>query len=176
LRQSASYTPLMRPQVLLFLFITFLFFSCNSRTNNSIDTISTRQKITKKLSSNSDYHISVWNDYSIQERNGPDFTVYYLYPTDTTKKLFGNGGIYFGGHPKRIRPDGDKKLIKDSLINGNLLGKPITWTIFDYGNSISAETILELGDYEKISAFAYGQSYSDIDSLIRTLESLNSNK
>ena len=166
----------MRPHVLLPLFITFLFISCNSRTNNIIDTDSTRQKITKQLSSNSDYKILLWNDYSIKERNGPDFTVYYLYPTDTTKKLSGNGGIYFGGHPQRIQPDGDKKLIKDSLMNGNLLGKKITWTIFDYGNSISAETILELGNYDKVSAFAYGQSYSDIDSLIRTLESLKSGK
>jgi len=166
----------MRPHVLIFLFITLLLFSCNSRTTNSIDTNSTRQKITKKLSSNSDYKISIWNDYSIEEKNGPDFTVYYLYPTDTTKKLFGNGGIYFGGHPQRIRPDGEKKLIKDSLLNGNLLGKKTTWTIFDYGSSLSAETILELGDYDKVSAFAYGHSYSDIDSLIKTLESLKHDK
>jgi hypothetical protein len=166
----------MRLNTLIFPFITFILFSCNSRTNNSIDTITSRQKITKKLSSNSDYQISVWNDYSIEEKNGPDFTVYYLYPTDTTKKLFGNGGIYFGGHPERIQPDGDKKLIKDSLLNGNLLGKKTTWTIFDYGNSLSAETILEFGDYDKVSAFANGKSYSDIDSLIRILETLKHDK
>jgi hypothetical protein len=166
----------MRLNFLIFPFITFIFFSCKSRTNNSIDTITTRQKITKKLSSNSDYKISVWNDYSIEEKNGPDFTVYYLYPTDTTKKLFGNGGIYFGGYPERIRPDENKKLIKDSLLNGNLLDKKITWTIFDYGNSLSAETILELGDYDKVSAFVNGHSYSDIDSLIRILETLKYDK
>jgi hypothetical protein len=164
----------MRPHLSIFLFTAFcvLFVSCKSETNNSVDTISARQKITKKLSSNSDYQISVWNDYSIEEKNGPDFTVYYLYPTDTTKKLFGNAGIYFGGYPQRIRPDGDKKLVRESLISGNLLGKKIAWTIFDYGNSISAKTILELGDYDKVSAFAYGHSYSDIDSLTNVLESL----
>lgn len=166
----------MRHHVLPSLFALFLFFSCNRGPNNSIDTNSPRQKVTKKLSSNSDYNISVWNDYTIEKKNGPDFTVYYLYPTDTTKKLFGNGGIYFGGNPQRIRPVGEKKLVKDSFLNGNLLGKPITWTIFDYGNSLSAETILELGDYEKVSAFAYGHSYSDIDSLIKTLESLKLGK
>lgn len=166
----------MRRHVLPSLFAIFLFFSCNRGTNNSIDTSSPRQKVTKKIFSNSDYNISVWNDYTIEEKKGPDFIVYYLYPTDTTKKLFGNGGIYFGRHPQQIRPVGEKKLVKDSLLNGNLLGKPITWTIFDYGNSLSAETILELGDYEKVSAFAYGHSYSDIDSLIKTLESLKLSK
>jgi hypothetical protein len=166
----------MRLNFLIFPFITVILFSCKSKTNNSIDTITTRQKITKKLSSSSDYKISVWNDYSIEEKNGPDFTVYYLYPTDTTKKLFGNGGIYFGGYPERIRPDENKKLIKDSLLNGNLLDKNITWTIFDYGKSLSAETILELGDYDKVSAFVNGHSYSDIDSLIRILETLKYDK
>jgi hypothetical protein len=166
----------MRLNAIIFLFFTFIIFSCNSKSNNSIDKVTTRQKITKNLSSNSDYKISVWNDYSIEEKNGPDFTVYYLYPTDTSKKIFGNCGIYFGGHPERIRPDGDKKLIKDSLINGNMLGKKTSWTIFDYGNSLSAETILEFGDYDKVDAFANGQSYSDIDSLIKTLESLKYSK
>lgn len=164
----------MKPQILLF--VTFVLFSCNSKKNNSTDKIATRQKITRKLSSNSDYQISVWNDYTIQEKNEPDFTVFYLYPTDTTKKLFGKGGIYFGGHPQQILPDIDKKLTKDSLLNGNLLGKKTTWTIFDYGNNLSAETILEFGNYSKISAFAYGHNYSDIDSLIRTLESLKLDK
>ena len=52
------------------------------------------------------------------------------------------------------------------------MGNKINWTIFDYGVSISVETILELGDYDKVSAFAHGRSYSDIDSLINVLESL----
>ena len=141
-----------------------------------METNSARQKTTKRLASNSDYKISVWNGYSIEEKNGPDFTIYYLYPTDTTKKLYGNGGIYFGGYPQRIRSERDKKLIKDSLLNGTLLGRKIMWTIFDYGNSLSAETVLELGAHDKISAFASGQSYSDIDSLIRTFESLKHDK
>ena len=164
----------MRAQILMHLLISLciFLFSCSSRTNNSGNRISAKQKTVRWLASNSEYQISVWGNYSIEERNGPDFTVYYLYPADTTKKLFGNGGIYFGGHPQRIRPDGDKKLVKDSLITGTLLGKKVGWTIFDYGTSISAETILEMGDYEKISAFAHGYSYSDIDSLISVLESL----
>ncbi|HEX7902320.1 MAG TPA: hypothetical protein VF487_00475 [Chitinophagaceae bacterium] len=161
---------LMRAQILRYLLI--FLFSCSSSTNDNEDKILSKQKIVKSLGSNSAYQISVWENYSIEERNGPDFTVYYLYPADTTKELFGNGGIYFGGHPQRIQPDGDKKLIKDSLIVGNFLGKKVDWIIFDYGSSISAETILEMGDYEKISAFAYGHGYSDIDSLISVLESL----
>ena len=164
----------MRAQILMHLLISvcIFLFSCSSRTNDSGDKTSSIQKIVRRLTSNSEYQISVWGNYSIEERNGPDFTVYYFYPADTTKKLFGNGGIYFGGHPQHIRPDADKKLVKDSLIVGNLLGKKVDWTIFDYGTSISAETILEMGDYEKISAFAHGYSYSDIDSLISALESL----
>lgn len=168
----------MRFQILISLSFSFyvLLFSCNSKTKNSATTTPFKQKTTKRLSSNSNYQISIWDSYSIEDRNGPDFTVYYFYPTDTAKELFGNGGIYFGGHPQPIRPDGEKKLIGDSLSNGNLLGKKITWTIFNYGNTLSAETILELGDYDKVSAFAYGHSYSDIDSLIGILESLKLDK
>lgn len=165
---------LMRAQILVHLLISLciFLFSCSSRINDTGDKILFKQKIVRSLASNSEYQISVWENYTIEERNGPDFTVYYLYPADTTKKLFGNGGIYFGRHPQRIRPDRDKKLIKDSLIVGNLLGKKVDWIIFDYGNSISAETISEMEDYMKISAFAYGHSYSDIDSLISILGSL----
>ena len=164
----------MRPHLLMLLLISncVFLFSCKSRTSNDENKISSKQKIVKRLAPNSEFQILIWTDYKIEERNGPDFTVYYFYPVDTTKKLFGTGGVYFGGHPQRIQPDGEKKLIKDSLVVGNLLGKKIDWTLFDYGSNITAETILEMGDYEKVSAFASGHSYSDIDSLIKVMESL----
>ena len=57
-----------------------------------------------------------------------------------------------------------------------LLGKKVVWTVYDYGGDISAETILELGDYDKISGFAHGRKYSDIDSLISVIESLKQKK
>lgn len=168
----------MKAFILVFLTLSFFisFFSCGSGNNNAANTVLPGQKISKSLSSNSTYKISVWNNYSIEESIGPDFTVYYIVPGDTSKILFGTGGLYFGGHPQKIAPNEKKKLLKDSLLDGNLLGKKITWTIFDYGNTLSAETIVELGDYDKISAFAHGHSYSDIDSLISVLESLKLDK
>ena len=162
----------MKPNI-FFVLITSsgILFSCSGDIH-SPNKISSKQKVEKRLTKDSKYQILVWDDYKIQESNGPDFTVYHIFPADTTDKKFGNAGLYFGGHPQRIQPDSDKKLIKDTLIAGTLLNKKISWTLFDYGSSISAETILEMGDYDKISAFAFGRSYSDIDSLIKVLESL----
>ncbi len=149
------------------LFCTILF-SCNNQSKKTIDShvVAYRQE---KVGG--EYEISLPDYYRIEKRQGPDFEVYSLSPIDTSKNI-SNGGIYFGGHPQRIAPLFDIKLRKDSLISGLLLGNKISWMIYEYDSLFSAQTILNLDDYLRVHAFTYATSYSQLDTLIKVMESL----
>jgi len=147
-----------------------MLFSCNSHSKKA--TVSHPVTYRKeKLSSTSEFEITIPDYYKIEKHQGPDFEVYSLSPSDTSKN-FSNGGIYFGGHPQKITPLFEIKLKKDSLISGLLLGNKIEWTIYEYDSLFSAQTLLSLDNYLKIHAFTYATSYSQLDTLIRIMESL----
>jgi hypothetical protein len=147
-----------------------ILFSCDSHSKKAaVSTVTYRKE---KLDSTSEYEITIPNYYRIQKKQGVDFEVYSLCPSDTGKN-FTNGGIYFGGHPQRIAPLFEIHLKKDSSRSGILLGNKIDWTIYEYDSLFSAQAVLNLNDYLKIHAFTYATSYSQLDTLIRIMESLN---
>lgn len=70
--------------------------SRNKQINdNAIDSTFIKS-LTEKRVGETEYYISLPPNFSIRETEGPDFSVYYFYLTDTTLKPNFGGGLYFG--------------------------------------------------------------------------------
>src|SRR5690348_14914382 len=89
--------------------IVLILSSCNNDTSKDKRNTGNigKIKLTEKPIGESGFVISIPFDYSITTSNGPDFSVYYFSPTDTTVKDKLSGGLYFGNFPHEFEPDND---------------------------------------------------------------------
>lgn len=155
------------PTVILLLLTIFciVLFACSE----SVKTGDAHLLVEKQIG-NSEMYISLPGDYTIEETVGPDFTVCYFRPGDSTNKRIGSAGVYFGGHPNLFGPD--TITCKNQSIDGMLLGRKTSWNVYDCDGKVSAETIVAFGEYDKVHAFATGKSLSETDSLIKLFATL----
>ncbi|TDX00364.1 hypothetical protein [Dinghuibacter silviterrae] len=85
------------------------------------------------------FTISIPAGYRLLQNNGPDFTVYYFAPGDTTAPFSFSGGFYFGNFPHRFGPDSG---CTTRTLHRPLLGTPAEWTVYDCDSIHSLQTII----------------------------------
>lgn len=160
------------------IFAIVLMSSCVNFHNQKYDACRTDESFTKSLKEkqigNSKFYISIPTDYSIKENRGPDFSVFYIAPTDTTIKDDFNCGLYFGNNPSLFPPDNNK--CKEETVKSEILNQYIEWTVYVCGQNYSIQTIVENkkneGWNEQIHAFGHGKSVTDIDKVLKIYSTL----
>ena len=162
----------MRALKLLFGFIYFAFIPNACNTHTSPDTTKNKLSNFKYLDSTSPYQIKIPENYKIKINKGEGFVEYYFYPIDSAHN-FGGAMFSFGGIDHRfIAPDQHKVLLADTSRSGILLNSKITWTIHKYDKSLSAQTSLNLSKTNELYASANADTNSNLDSMLKMLQSL----
>ncbi|WP_157593757.1 hypothetical protein [Pontibacter actiniarum] len=143
-----------------------LLTSCNKKTTPE-DPLSTsdsfRASLTEVQIGGSGYYIALPPNYSITEKEGPDFSVYYFTPTDTTGVPAYSAGLYFGNYPSKFGPDS----CKTDVLTGKVLHSTSNWTTYACDGKYFTETIAEsksgAGWNRMIHAFGGGTNASALD-------------
>jgi hypothetical protein len=155
--------------------IPLLFGTCQNRGNKTSDSF--LKDLSEKRIGDSKFKISLPRDYSIKEKRGEDFSVYYFNPIDSTNKDSLSGGIYFGNYPSEFKPDNDS--CKIEKINSKLLNHSAEWKVYDCNNQFSLQTIVtndkNEGWDELIHAFGSCKSKEDLIKLLLIYSTMKNN-
>jgi len=165
-----------------FLLSVFLFAGCgqdsNKKSDNSLTDNSYINELVEKQIGESNYYISIPKDYTIKATDGPDFSVYYFYPTDTTIVANYSGGFYFGNHPSQFPLDSVS--CKTDNSKSKILGENTDWTIYNCNNKYSIQTIIDSksgeGWNEFIHAFGSSNSKTDLNKLLNIFTTMKKKK
>jgi hypothetical protein len=91
----------------------------------------------------SEFYISIPEDYWISKREGPDFVIYYLNSKDTTATPDFTAGLYFGDHPSEFEWEEDS--CKMENLEREILGKDEDWALYNCKGRYSIQTIISSG-------------------------------
>jgi hypothetical protein len=145
--------------------LAFLFLiSCTHTSSKNKKLKTKRIQLTEQELGKSGYYISLPNDYSIKVTDGPDFSVYYFSPSDTTLKGKLTGGLYFGNNP------GDFEAVSDSckteILKGKILDNIKEWTVYNCLEDYIIQTIADNKNGEewnqKVHAFGHTKSKNEL--------------
>lgn len=173
---------IMKTKLLAFLAIiafSTLIISCNNSTQDSENKEAQENGYINSLIETplgyGDYKISIPEDYIIEETEGPDFWVYYIYPKDTTDLSSFRAGLYLGGHPSEFSAENDD--CSTEKIFGKILEQNKSWTVYRCDGTISIQAIvdgeLDQGYQLRIHAFGNCASEEDMDKLLKVFSTLN---
>jgi hypothetical protein len=150
--------------------IIFIQTSCNNNTtkgNGNTDTRSIVNLIEKPIGE-SGYVISIPADYSITTSNGPDFSVYYFSPTDSTVKDKLSGGLYFGNFPHEFEANNDS--CKTETLKGKILDNMQEWTVYNCQGDFSVQTIVDNkngeGWNQRVHTFGHAKSKDELQTIL----------
>lgn len=155
----------------LFILISVITLSCGKR-NAGCKLYMTQphlKYIERELDSNWIYQVTIPENYRIEKSGFIDYFVYSLIAPDSAINNFGKAEIHYSKNLYNTLQRPNFVPTKDSSISGEVLNTPITWTIFQYDSTVSAETFIEDDD---IGITVTSTNYSHLDSLIRIISSL----
>jgi hypothetical protein len=138
----------------------------------------TKFQLSEKRMGNSNYYVSIPNDYVMNENKGPDFYVYYFYPLDTTVKAPFSGGFYFGNFPHEFEPENVSCKLQE--IKGKFLDSIANWKIHDCVGKYFIQTIVETkgakGGNGKIHAFGNARTKDWLKMVLEIFGTMKSKK
>ena len=146
-----------------------MLMSCSNDAAENKEVHSTKKvALIEKQIGDSDFYISVPGDYSITTSNGPDFSVYYFSPADTSVKGKLTGGLYFGNFPHEFEADNDS--CKIEKLKGKILNNIQDWTVFNCQEDYSIQTITGNekveGWNQRIHAFGNAKNKDDLQLIL----------
>jgi len=171
-----AYT--IKPQKTLSAFVYCLLIliavSCaNKPEKNKVD-VAIKIDLIKKQLGNTGYSISIPPNYSIKVTDGPDFSVYYFSPTDTTLTNKFNGGIYVGNYPTKLDAENDS--CKTEILKSIFLNKVQEWEVYNCQNKYAIQTIIENenGDMwvQRLHAFGRTKNRADLQLILKIYSTL----
>jgi hypothetical protein len=146
-----------------------------SNHNDRLVSSSFIDSLKEKQIEDTGYYISIPTGYFIKENRGPDFSVFYLVPIDTTVNVDFSGGLYFGNFPGKFPPPNDS--CKVEMIKGEIFSSNADWTVFDCGKAYSIQAIVtnrfSTGWNNQIHAFGHGTSKSELYKILYMFATLN---
>jgi len=154
-----------------------LLIACNAQIKknpeNLVDSSFKKHLILRQIGK-SKYFISIPANYKLEERNGPDFSVYYFKPADSTDIKYFSGGFYFGNYPSFFKPINNQ--CQTTSLQSKILNKLEEWTQYTCDSSYSVQVIINSGDdegwNEKIHAFGNAKSKEDVDKALLIFSTL----
>ena len=156
--------------LVFFTLLAFLTFSSCRNTVNTGAIETTKDSIVKiqlreTPVGKSNYLISIPENYTVTENEGPDFYVYYINTTDSTDTVSFTAGMYFGNHPTKFKPANDS--CRTEVLNGTVLESNTDWTVYNCNDSYSLQAIADSKSGEGWNALvhAFGNTHSDSDIL-----------
>ena len=154
--------------------IIAILFACRGKSDSDQTDDTFIKSLTERRIKETNFYISLPIDYSIKENEGPDFTVHYFSPTDTTVKANFSGGFYIGYAPREFRPFNDS--CKAEIIKGEILNDSNDWTVYSCNGKYSIQVIVRSKSLEgwksKIHAFGQGASKNEIDKIFKIYSTL----
>lgn len=124
------------------------------------------------------YYLSVPVNYVIKENQGPDFSVYYFYSSDTADKKSFRGGFYLGNAPGGF--SGDYDSCKTEKLYSPILGDNKPWTVYNCDGNYSIQIITDRKSGMKwgklIHAFGNAGSRVEINKLLEVYATLTKTK
>jgi hypothetical protein len=131
--------------------------------------------LTENQIGETNYYISIPNDYDIKEKEGPDFSVFYFTSKDTTKDASFSGGLYFGNFSQTFPPPNDS--CKVETIKSKIFDNNANWTVFECSGDYSVQTIISNKHSEgwnnQIHAFGQAGNINGIYKLLEVYSTLN---
>lgn len=161
---------------------TFLFVGCGQDSNKKSDADiidnSYQKDLVEKQIGESKFYLSIPTDYKIKVTNGPDFSVYYFHPKDSTVAANFYGGFYIGNHPSQFPPDSDS--CKASNLKSRILDDYADWTIYECNEKYAIQTIIDNksneGWNQRIHAFGRADSTTNLNKLLAIFKTLKKKK
>lgn len=166
--------------ILVLILTVFVLTACGSNsTNVKVNSDKTNKvALVEKQIEESGYVISIPADYSIVGSDGPDFSVYYFSPTDTTLSDKLSAGLYFGNFPNAFEADSDN--CKMEKLKGEILDTLSDWTVYNCQGNYSIQTIIDNkkneGWNQKIHAFGYARSRDELEVILEIFSTLEKKK
>ncbi len=164
----------MKNNKTIFVFLVWLLFmiACkeqDTRKTGSIVEVNTgKGRLIENRIGQSDFYISIPDDYILKENAGPDFSVYYFYPSDTAVKAPFSGGLYFGNFPQKFEPKNDSCKIRD--IKSRILDSLTNWTVHNCQGNYFVQTFAESKDPEgrggTIHAFGNAKTQAGLNRIL----------
>ncbi|SHG64231.1 hypothetical protein SAMN04488109_1203 [Chryseolinea serpens] len=108
------------------------------REGDTVDTTFVSPLQTKVVP-HSGYVIDLPSNYSLKENTGPDFSVFYFKPIDTTSIPNFYGGFYLGNYPSRFSVANNS--CSHAPLQAPLFNALEEWTLFDCMNGFSSQAI-----------------------------------
>ena len=146
----------------------------NANKDKSNDVKNSNIALTEKPIGESGYVLSIPADYSVTTTNGPDFSVYYFSPKDTTVTNKLTGGIYFGNHPSKFEADNDS--CKIETVKGKILDNTQDWTVYNCQEDYSIQTIAENkngeGWNQMVHAFGHAKNKDELQLILEIYSTL----
>lgn len=162
---------------LSYILIAGLLSACQNNNHPAVRSAFQRGLVQKKIKGTY-YYLSVPANYVIKENQGPDFSVYYFYSSDTTDKKSFRGGFYLGNAPGGFAIDYDS--CKVEKLYSLILGDNKPWTVYNCDGNYSIQIItasksgMEWG--QLIHAFGKAGSRVEINKLLEVYSTLTKPK
>ena len=119
--------------------IGFAFGSCKDSVKHDAQSDTFISSLVEKQIGTSGYSISLPKNYSIEEKEGPDFSVFYFSTTDTIAENTFSGGMYFGNYPSFFEPKSDSCSVEE--VKSKVMDSMINWSSYNCPDSYSIQSI-----------------------------------
>lgn len=156
--------------------------SCNNLDQAQVNNVKTKNSFKNTLVetqiSHTNFYISLPSDYTITSKDGPDFSVYYFSPTDTTIKADFSGGLYFGNFPSEFEKDNDSCIT--TTLKSKILETNAEWTIYKCNSEYTLQTIIDSKSGEgwnaRIHSFGNAKSEEEMYKVLDIYSTLKQRK
>jgi hypothetical protein len=148
--------------------------SGDKTSDQSKDDLEVKIPLIEKQIGDSGYSMSIPMNYSIKTHDGPDFSVYYFSPTDTTINNKLTGGLYLGNSPGLFNAENDS--CKIEMFKGKVLNQQQNWTVYNCQKNYSIQTIVKNKEGEEwnqtVHVFGKAKSKDELQVILKIFSTL----
>jgi hypothetical protein len=163
----------MKPYQITIIYLLFTLIACKPGAHKLPDSAFKKTLTTTQIPGLK-YSIGLPGGYIIKKSKGPDFSVYYFYPADTTNTTGFEGGFYMGNNPALFPAANDS--CKEQKTKAYLFGNNENWTLNDCNGKYQVQLITNSNsgtDWPAyIHAFGNCKSKAELDKLLEVYATL----